>query len=137
MSELLSSVVGGGGGFITRFAGSGSIASGTAAGTLLTLTPPSGQKVRLTHLSTGSATLAQVGITVSFDAVDVVSAGNVHGEDPAPGSFSVGSYYPYAGAEPPAGNHLWFTGKANEVLTIVKNAGATNRKLFYGYEYGE
>ena len=141
MSVLLSSVIGGSGDFITRSIGSGSVASGAAAGTLFTVTPPTGQRVRLTALTTGDGVLAQVGITVTFGTTDVVSVGNVHGDDPTVGaSFSVGNYYPYAplvATDPPVSNHLWFTGKIDEVLTVTKNTGATNRELFYGYEVGE
>ena len=49
-SALLSSVTGGGGGFTAKFDSGGlSVASG-ATGTYITLTPPSGQKVKLYQL---------------------------------------------------------------------------------------
>ena len=137
MSELLSTIVESGGDFITRSVGGSSIANGVT-GTILTLTPPSGQRVKLTHLSTTAAAGAQVGISVIIGGVSVVSVLSVDGGSPqAPGSrFSVGSFQAYGVGNPPSGNHLQFTGKIDEVLTIEKNAGATTTTLYYGYEYG-
>lgn len=135
MSEKLSSIVKTGGDFITRAVNGGSIASGVT-GTILTLTPPSGQRVRLTHLST-TAAANQVGISVVIGGSTLISELDLDGDSPNTAvKFSVGNYQPYGVAAPPMTNYSQFTGKTNEVLTILKNAGNTTVTVYYGYEYG-
>ena len=138
MSELLGSIVGGGGAFASRAANADIISAGATGGTaILTLSPPAGQKVRLTHLSTDVAA-EQAGISVVFGSTTVISEKIVAGGQPrGPLRFSVGSYQAYAAGAPPNGNYPTMTGKLNEVLTITKNAGNTGQDIYYGYEYGE
>ena len=136
MSELLGSIVGGGGAFATREADSDIIASGVT-GVIRTLTPPAGQRVRLTHLSTDVA-VEQGGISVVFGATTVISEKIVAGGQPrGPLRFSIGTFQAYVAGAPPNGNFPAMTGKVNEALTIVKNAGNTSQAIYYGYEYGE
>ena len=66
--------------FVALEASSGTIGVGES-GTLRTITPPSGQRVRLTHLSTTSPVI-QVNITLRFGAVDLVTAKSVKGDIP-------------------------------------------------------
>lgn len=123
--------------FVSIGAGSGQISIGSS-GDILTVTPPSGQKVRLTHLSTGAG-FEQVGISILFGAVTVLSEKLISG--PVPDSstdrYSIGEYQPYAAGNPPSGNHLYITGKTDEALTINKNAGNTAVTIYYAYEFGE
>jgi hypothetical protein len=135
MSEPLSAIVKTGGDFITRFAGGGTIATGQT-GLLLTLDPPSGQRVRLTHLST-TAGAAQSGISVLLGSDTVIDEMELDGDTPnQAANFSVGKYQPYAAGNPPMTNYHQFTGKTGEDLTITKNAGNTAAIIYYGYEYG-
>ena len=135
MSVTLSSVFPSGGDFITRSASGGSISSGNT-GTLVTLTPPSGQRVRLTHLSTTSGS-TQAGISVAVGSNTLINALTVSGGTPnAASRFSLGNFQPYAAGDPPFGNYKQFTGKVGEALTIVKNAGNTSQTIYYGYEFG-
>ncbi len=136
MSELLSSITGKQNDFATRFMDGGVIASGALAGTILTLTPPSGQRVRLTHLSTSAATTVD-SISILFDAVLIVDDESLEGDNPTVDRFSVGSYQPYAAGLPPFSNFIYFTGNTDEVLTIVKALGSTLQNIYYGYEFGE
>ena len=140
MSKLLSSIAGGGSDFSTRFASSGVINSGVT-GTILTLTPPAGQRVRLTALSQTAAS-EQAGISVLFDATVIISearlrSGAPEGTNGATKDFAVGPYFDYAGILPPVGKFQHFTGKADEVLTVTKNTGNTAANIYYGYEFGE
>ena len=137
MRATLGSVVTDGGDFITRAAAGGTIATGQT-GLILTLTPPSGQRVRLTHMSTAASATPQDGISVLFGSTTVISELDVDGPEPqAPGSrFSVGAYQAYGAGNPPSGNYAQFTGKTDEALTVLKNAGNTADVIFYGYEYG-
>ena len=135
MSSTLTSIVEHGGDFITREAAGGAVSSGVT-GPILTLTPPSGQRVRLTHLST-TAGAAQTGISVLLGASTVIDELELDGDSPnTTAKFSVGNYQAYGAAAPPFGNYSQFTGKANEVVTILKNAGNTTATVYYGYEFG-
>ncbi len=139
MSELLSSAFSGGG-FATRLASTGIILAGST-GTVLTLTPPAGQKVRLTALSQ-DPTYEQAGISILFDSTEVITEGRLRsaapeGTNSTTKDFSVGSYFPYSGSIPPVGNFLHFTGKQDEELIITKTAGGTGQNIYYAYEFGE
>lgn len=135
MSEKLDTIVGKQNDFATRFMGGGSISIGSG-GSLVTLAPPNGQRVRLTHLSTATGA-SQSGISVLFDAEVVISEDVINGDTPSASSISVGSYQDYAAGAPPNGNYLFWTGKVDEAITIVKNAGNTTQIVYYGYEFGE
>lgn len=137
MSETLNSIVGKRNDFATRAIGGGTVSSG-ASGVILTLTPPTGQRVRLTHLSTTDNVFASEGvISVFFDSVKVVNQVTLYGYEPTFGSFSVGSFQDYAAANPPIGNFKYFTGAVDEVLTVDKAIGNTTFDVYYGYEFGE
>tara|TARA_R110000764_G_scaffold28039_3_gene66016 strand:+ start:1232 stop:1651 length:420 start_codon:yes stop_codon:yes gene_type:complete len=139
MSEKLNSIVGAPSDFATRFMGGDTIPTISTSSTPLTLTPPPGQRVRLTHLSTNAGEFMG-GMSVLFDGVTVF-AGTING--PAPqgagtSSFSIGKYQPYAAGAPPAGNYKLWTGAVDEVLTLVKDGGANpSRPVNYGYQFGE
>ena len=109
MSEKLTKIAGKQNDFATRAMGGGVIPIGSAGNSIiLTLTPLSGQRVRLTHLSTTSA-VGQGGITLAFGA-----------------------------GVPPYGNYRYFTGGVDEALTIrTTTASTTSQIIYYGYQYGE
>ena len=136
MSATLSTIVKTGGDFITRSAAGGTVASGAAAGTVLTLTPLAGQRIRLTHLSTAAAQTV-VGLSVLLGSDVVIDDLTLDGDTPnSTSNFSVGKYQPYAAGTPPLTNYSQFTGKVGEALTLVKTGGVTNTAIYYGYEYG-
>ena len=135
MSEALNTVIETGGDFITRSASGGTITTGVT-GTILTLTPPAGQRVRLTHLSTAAAT-NQTGISVIIGSNIIINELDLDGDSPTSTvKFSVGNYQPYGAVGVPAGNYQSFTGQTGEVLTILKNTGTTVATTYYGYEFG-
>ncbi len=123
--------------FVASEAGGGTINSGVT-GDILTLTPPAGQRVRLTHMSTLSG-FEQNGISILFGSTTVLSEKIISG--PVPNAqtdrYSIGSYQSYAAGAPPSGNHKFITGKTDEALIINKNAGNTARAIYYAYEFGE
>ena len=135
MSDLLQSLVGGGGGFVSRTADGDVLALGATAGVVLTITPPLNQRVRLTHLSTFAG--QQPNLSVVFGSTTVIGPKTLYGLQPRlPASFSVGNYQEYAAGAPPNGNFPFFTGDVNEALTIV-TAASTTQDIYYGYEFGE
>ena len=121
--------------FTTLFASGGAIASGQT-GTLLTLTPPSGQRVRITHLSTNQSQ-SSANVTLKFDNVTLIT-GAVDGLFPlstAQVQYSNGKYQPYLATSPPMGNHKFITGKANEVFSVISTSTIA-ATIYYGYEFG-
>jgi len=109
-----------------------------ASGTMVTLSPPSGQKVRLTALGM-VATTTETGITVQVNSVDAVdskvlvgtNATTANGFLIAPGipngigASEVGSAYPP------------IVGGIDEDITIIKDTGSTAADIIYGYQFGE
>ena len=121
--------------FVSLEAVSGGIGAG-ASGDILTVTPPPGQRVRITHLSTSTSGIV-TNATLSFDSLDILSSVSISGG--APNSalrYSIGNYQSYAAGNPPVGNHAYITGKTNEVFK-VKSGVTTTTILYYAYEFGE
>ena len=125
--------------FVALFAGSGVVANNSPIGNLVTLTPPPGQRVRVTNLSTipdlgGIPLISQVQLT--FGTTEIFDGG-ISGNEPDRASrVSIGSYQGYTGSVPPLGNHKHITGKINEVFT-VDTTKITEQALYYAYEFGE
>ena len=135
MSVTLNSIAAQSGDFITRLIG-GAVISAGASGDLVTLTPPSGQRVRLTHLSNVAA-LTESNISVIVGGVDVTGVVSINGGAPTGSSRSVGSFQAYAAGNPPNGNHTHLTGGTDEVVVIRKTTGSTSNDLYYSYQFGE
>ncbi len=127
MSEKLISVIGSGADFKTRAIASGTISAGLN-GDVLTLTPPAGQRVRITHLTsrTGSNTFVNLtfGSTLlgAFTLTDGSSSSVI-------GEISIGG-------TPDMGNHVSITGEVDEAFIVAKGGPATTL-MDYGYEFGE
>mgnify|MGYP003679108715 CR=1 FL=1 len=98
------------------------------------LTPPQGQRVRLTHLSTSGAN-EQSDAAIKFGVTTLIN-GTIFGSTPTAGRYSVGSMQPYAAGLPPSGNHKNVTGKTDETLTLSSSVPLTTT-VFYAYEFGE
>jgi len=126
-SELLSSVTGGGGGFTTKFA-SGSISVTTGAtGTYITLTPPSGQKVKLTLLvaTTTQTNLTTIDVGGSTVLTSLVLADNLDTPTSIP-RVKIGGGTPLDDA---------IIGDVNEVIEISTNVTTTSNTI-YAYQFG-
>ena len=134
MSNKLNTIVGKQNDFATRFMGGGTVTT-AGAGDILTLTPPSGQRVRLSHLSTAAGT-TRPSLKLRFDALEITITFTLDGDDPS-SSWTVGSYQEYSVGNPPSGNHEFFTGAVDESFIIQSTSGASSGTIYYGYEYGE
>lgn len=128
MSELLSSITGGGGGFVTKFASPTIIVSSGATGTIATITPPAGQKVRLTALS--GQTLQTNLTTVTSGGVDVISLVLLESRTNVPD----GANELVIGYSDP--NHQFITFETGDIVEIKTNL-ATSSNTLYAYEFGE
>jgi hypothetical protein len=130
----LKLIYGGGGSFRpTFFSGSLTILSG-ASGTLLTITPPVGKKVRLVSLSSAVAT-SEANIQITVDGSIVVGPLNLSSSLPAgAGQFCVGSVSGPSGAI----NNVsidYLEGISSIVIT--KTTGSTSNALSYSFAYGD
>ena len=134
MSEKLATITGGSNDFATRLMGSG---VSTSSGSFdIIITPPAGQRVRLTHLSTVQGVI-RADITVIFGTQQVLS--NVviaPPTNPFTAVYSVGSYQNYQSGLPPFRNYEYFTGETDEALTLRSGPG-TSGTFYYGYQFGE
>lgn len=129
MSELLSSIIGGGGGgFVAKFASGTINVTAGATGTFATLTPPSGQKVKLTAIA---GTSSQTSLTtISVGGADVVSAVSLSGAASSPTTanrFMIGFEQP---------NQEPITGDVDEVIELKTNV-STSSNTVYTYQFGE
>ena len=131
MSVLLSSKVGGGGYRRNFVSGVLTIASGST-GTLVTLTPPAGQKVRLEALQAVNSTTNAGNITVVVGADTVVTAKQLDGNVGA-GNFTIGIQSTQNGGNPSAIQSL--TGSTDEVI-VISVAGSTLATIYYNYSFG-
>ena len=123
--------------FVALEASSGTIGTGVT-GDILTVTPPSGRRVRLTHLSTTSGS-SQTDISITLGIAPVLVSQSISGYLPQAnsGRYSIGRFQPYTAGAPPSGNHPFITGKTDEALIISKGAGNTGIAIYYAYEFGE
>ena len=139
MSESLSSIASSGKfAFTTRLISTGIVAAGTTLGDILIITPPSGQRVRLTHISTGAG-LSESSISITIGANLVVDSKIISGSEPRNPRYSLGSYapYTYVNPNPPQGNSVSIIGAMDESVTISKAGSNTVNDLYYAYELGE
>lgn len=136
MSETLGSVSPGlTAALITRFIGNGVVNAG-ATGNILMLTPPNGQRVRITNLCTDALAAGGSGnIIISIGGVDITSAIEINGAEPDLG-MSVGAYHDYAAGNPPNKNFKTITGDTDEEIVIRMSSGSLTRKIYYGYIFG-
>lgn len=113
--------------FITKFASPTVVVSSGATGTHTTITPPAGQRVKLTSL--GAQVLQTNLTTVSVGGSVVVNAVLVEGVGASPSStneFLLG--YGSPNQEP-------IVGEVGQALTISTNV-ATSSNMYYAYQFG-
>ena len=127
--EFNSNGVVGGGSFRAQFASGVLNIPSSSTGTLVTLTPPDGQRVRLTLLVNAPATEPTSLTTITIDGVVVVTALVLMRStgSTTTGVFGVGNQ---SGAEPE------ITGDVNEAIVVSTNV-ATTDSIQYAYEFGE
>jgi len=129
MSELLSSITGGGGGsFIASFASSTVNIPSGATGTIATITPPTGERVLLTALACTIA--AQTNLTtVTSGGVDVIDAVILMDNDQS----AVNTNQFYIGHDRPNQSPILFN--IDEAVDIKTNV-ATSTATIYTYQFG-
>lgn len=116
---------------ITRFSSVNLLASSGATGTYITLTPPSGQRVRLTGLASGGAkqtnqTTITVGGSVVTSGALLEQVSNTQ-QPTAANELIIGYGY---------GNQTSITGDIDESIEISTDV-ATSQSTAYSYQFEE
>lgn len=130
-SELLSSITGGGGGFVTEGAVVSTVAAGVT-GTLLSLPSVQGKVYRIRSLSTDGG-ISQAGISLIINGVTIESEEVLADTSPTVATeFFISDIYGPVGI---------YTGKSYRMIecesfSIEKNAGNTTEDIICTYEIG-
>lgn len=130
---IWADLFGGGGLFVPDFA-SGSLGiSNGGSGTVITITPPAGKRVKLTSLTVDNDTLAEVDMEIQVNNVSIVSGTlDINLSD---GKFVVS--YGATGGVSSTGSIQELIGGIDEVFLIRKTSGSMVRGVDYSYETGE
>ena len=127
----LSTVAGGITGNIKFFSGSIATVAPGASGAIITLTPPSGERIVLTCLATTGS--AEGGVTVNVNGSPVITSKDLDSDTTTAldrfnvGAGSNGSVFSYPGTLKE------IVGGIDEVITVVKDTGNTTRTIAYSY----
>ncbi len=142
MSELLGSLFGGGGGggdFSVRTITSAVRSIGSTI--IVSAVPPSGQRVKLTHLEVSNSSAVEINVEVKFGSTVIFFGSIGHGGTPTNTSdeaaLTVGSIPPPTATLSSRVAKRSLIGKVDETLTITKLAGTTTKEISYGYDTGE
>ena len=120
------------GGFATKFISGTTLISSGSSGTLLTITPPSGQKVRITYLTMATVT-TQPNINLRIGGVNVATGITLRHRD---GGFDNGdaNFFKIGGRDAPLS---YLEGESDEAIDIVLTTGTTAAEIQVMYMYGE
>lgn len=118
-----------GGGFTSKFGSGVIVVAAAATGTIVTLTPPAGQKVKLASIAAQSANQTNK-ITILLDGVAVVSSVLLQFS----GSLVNTTDHFMIGRQVSMMDPI--VGAADEVLTITTDVATTNGTI-YAYQFGE
>ena len=135
--EIIINIAGAGEGFVADETSGMLLLSSGASGDIITLTPPSGKRVRLESLySTGDEAI----ITVTVGAATVVNSLTLT-TNAAPtlasGEFTVGNTGSSGGNGGASTNQYLLTKNSNDTIVITKDTGSTGTIIYYSYSYGD
>lgn len=105
------------------------IASGQT-GLLATITPPSGQKVRITNMAVVAISQLQSGISIAINGADVITEKSIIADQ------LISDFTNRFGIGGSSGSHHVIEGQTDEPITITKNAGNTTQAIYYSFEFG-
>ena len=130
------SLVGGGGAFVpSLISGWKQIGTGLS-GDYIILTPPLGERVKLTGLIAGfTETTVEIDIAIKVNAVAVITGSLSGGALSVDGEFMVGVSVATPQFKQP-GSISSITGGVDEVIAVNKTTGTTGDSTHYSYEFG-
>jgi hypothetical protein len=135
MADVPLSAVKGGGFRTTFFSGPLQIASGVA-GNILTLTAPTGKRVRLVSLVQAVSGAGQVGVSVLVDGNTVVNSMELQGTASKLAGFVLGQAITPVSTSGGLGATVLLYVEGS-VITVNKSGGATTQEINYSYEFGD
>jgi hypothetical protein len=132
---ILNPFISGGGILITKLISGGLTVSSGASGTLVSLTPPAGERVVITNLVSDTGGI-EADLSVEVGGTAVISGGTL-----ASGNITGGSSF-YVGinntdTNGAANGILGITGGKNETIDIIKDSGTTSFDIHYQYMFGK
>lgn len=135
MADIPLSWVAGDDKFISFYSGTLQLASGAAAGDIITITPPAGKRVIIVTLMSGAA---ESGITLSGSVEGaVISSKVLQGQvTNVVGSFAIAQVIGTTNMSVGAGNILSLKFAIDSVVTVQKSGGPTASIIYYSYAYG-
>ena len=128
--------------FQPLFVGSGStIVVGGGTTEIFRVTPPAGQRVRLTNLSTDPGTYRRL-CSLFFGTTELINNDVISGDKPDDTNafgegYSVGRYQDYPAGDPPFNSREELTGKIDEAVYVQCGDSVSSVRVYYGYEFGE
>ena len=129
---LLSTLVGSDEGFVANsYSTPISVASGVT-GDIFVITPPAGERVRLTGLSPSAG--QENGVSLTIGSKSFVTAKNLSSSPSVANSFAVGPTSVAGGSG--VGLVVSVVGLKDEVFTLSKDTGSTTQTILYAYEFG-
>jgi len=122
----------GGGEFVPKFfSGTLQVAAGGGVGvTIFTLTPPSGERVRLENLNNGDT----VSHDLQVDGVNIITALALGGNSDNIGEWSIANSG--AGLASASGNLQPLIGGVDEVIKLIRQAASGANPYRYSYSTG-
>ena len=128
MADITLSQLVGGGLFNAEFDSGIQVISSGASGELFSITPPAGQRVKLTILATQSSAITETDIELKVDTATIFAPANLR--NPATSSGTGSSI----------GSGRWDSSpiifKVGEVISVDKVAGSTGGNIIYAYQLG-
>ena len=108
----------------------------SSSGTILSLTPPAGKRVRLEYLqrfTNGS----EANIDIVVGGNNIITGGSLGDSSATPivGNFYIGQRNNSTGA--PIASTSAIVGGIDEVIEVNKTAGSTGSTILYSYKFGE
>lgn len=124
---------GSGGVFVPSFASTAILIGNGASGIIFTITPPSGERVRLNNL-VGAADNPNTELKIG--TVAIISGKTLKFNPSTIDSYSVSNSGGNSNSTATAGNLFGVFGGVDEAISFRMITGSTTNNLFYAYEFG-
>lgn len=137
-SVTLSSLAGGGGGFIPDFISTPLNINSGLSGDLVSYTPPPGKRAALIFLVVSGTGASQTGVSVRFGA-NTIATGNVNNQDGiiGVGILKVGLGIKGSSSSGGAGLVDAIISKEADLPLVIHKADPTTATILYAYAYGD
>lgn len=140
MTIFVGGAAGGGGAFIAKFSSKRLEVLAGATGAFITITPPAGQRARLTTMATDTNSTQNNNIQIEVGGSIVVASGIYRNAPNQNGAYSVGLFQAgnatTLGSDNAVGIVPTIMGEPDEVIIVRATGAPTDRAMRYSYETG-